>query len=164
MGAGSEFHFTLRLPLGRPEDLDAPGADDPAPRSLAGTRALLAEDNDLNAEIAAALLDMEGVAVDRAANGREAVDLFASAEPGRYDFVLMDVKMPVLDGLGAAAEIRALPRDDARAVPIVALTANTCLLYTSRHRRSFPSVGGSESPAILPRAPRAGDAARAGVE
>ena len=125
VGAGSEFHFTLRLPLGRPEDLDAPGADDPAPRSLAGTRALLAEDNDLNAEIAAALLDMEGVAVDRAANGREAVDLFASAEPGRYDFVLMDVKMPVLDGLGAAAEIRALPRHDARDVPIVALTANT---------------------------------------
>ena len=68
---------------------------------------------------------MEGVAVDRAANGREAVDLFASAEPGRYDFVLMDVKMPVLDGLGAAAEIRALPRHDARDVPIVALTANT---------------------------------------
>ena len=85
----------------------------------------MAEDNDLNAEIAAALLDMEGVAVDRAANGREAVDLFASAEPGRYDFVLMDVKMPVLDGLGAAAEIRALPRHDARDVPIVALTANT---------------------------------------
>lgn len=125
VGAGSEFHFTLQLPSGRPEDLDAQGADDPAPRSLAGTRALLAEDNDLNAEIAAALLDMEGVAVDRAANGREAVDLFASAEPGCYDFVLMDVKMPVLDGLGAAAEIRALPRDDARSVPIVALTANT---------------------------------------
>ena len=125
VGAGSEFHFTLRLPSGRPEDLDAQGVDDPAPRSLAGTRVLLAEDNDLNAEIAAALLDMEGVAVDRAANGREAVDLFASAEPGRYDFVLMDVKMPVLDGLGAAAEIRALPRHDARDVPIVALTANT---------------------------------------
>ena len=125
VGAGSEFHFTLQLPSGRPEDLDAQGADDSVPRSLAGTRALLAEDNDLNAEIAAALLDMEGVAVDRAANGREAVDLFASAEPGCYDFVLMDVKMPVLDGLGAAAEIRALPRDDARSVPIVALTANT---------------------------------------
>ncbi|MFR8009082.1 MAG: ATP-binding protein, partial [Gordonibacter urolithinfaciens] len=57
VGAGSEFHFALQLPSGRPEDLDAQGVDDPAPRSLAGTRALLAEDNDLNAEIAAALLD-----------------------------------------------------------------------------------------------------------
>lgn len=126
VGLGSEFHFTLDLPLGDASDVDAPlPSGDAEPRSLAGTRALLAEDNDLNAEIAATLLEMEGVSVDRAANGREAVDLFADAEPGFYNFVLMDVKMPVLDGLEAAVAIRSLDRADARTVPIVALTANT---------------------------------------
>ena len=68
---------------------------------------------------------MQGIETQRAANGREAVDLFAASEPGSFDFVLMDVKMPLLDGLEAAAEIRALERDDARTVPIIALTANT---------------------------------------
>ena len=86
---------------------------------------LLAEDNDLNAEIAVALLDMQGVEARRAANGREAVDMFEASEPGAFDFVLMDVKMPLLDGLEAAIEIRALDREDARTVPIIALTANT---------------------------------------
>ena len=122
LGEGSTFVISIPFdpaPAPRETEQAASGS------TLQGRRLLLVEDNDLNAEIAAALLDMEGVAVDRAANGREAVDLFASAEPGRYDFVLMDVKMPVLDGLGAAAEIRALPRHDARDVPIVALTANT---------------------------------------
>lgn len=127
-GAGSEFHFTLSLPLGSERDavdvVVLSGEDAPEPRSLKGTYALLAEDNDLNAEIAAALLDMEGIAVDRAANGREAVEMFA-ANAERYDFVLMDVKMPVLDGLGAAREIRGLDRVNAQTVPIVALTANT---------------------------------------
>ena len=69
---------------------------------------LLAEDNDLNAEIAVALLDMQGVEARRAANGREAVDMFEASEPGAFDFVLMDVKMPLLDGLEAAIEIRSL--------------------------------------------------------
>ena len=110
----------------------------------------MAEDNDLNAEIAAALLDMEGVAVDRAANGREAVDLFASAEPGRYDFVLMDVKMPVLDGLGAAAEIRALPRHDARDVPIVALTANTFRRHGRLHPEALRRPAALRNAALLP--------------
>lgn len=90
-----------------------------------GLRVLMAEDNDLNAEIAVALLEMEGVRVQRAANGREAVDMFAASEPGSFDFVLMDVKMPVLDGLEAAAEIRRLDRPDAQTTHIIALTANT---------------------------------------
>ncbi|MDU6386830.1 MAG: response regulator, partial [Eggerthella sp.] len=78
-----------------------------------------------NAEIAVALLDMQGVEARRAANGREAVDMFEASEPGAFDFVLMDVKMPLLDGLEAAIEIRSLDREDARTVPIIALTANT---------------------------------------
>ena len=123
----------VRLMGGR---LDVPTADEEAlgdeetpaetaDRSLAGSRVLLAEDNDLNAEIAVALLDMQGVEARRAANGREAVDMFEASEPGAFDFVLMDVKMPLLDGLEAAIEIRALDREDARTVPIIALTANT---------------------------------------
>ena len=125
-GEGSEFFFVLELPTAEDGALGAgPAEEGAADRSLEGARVLLAEDNDLNAEIAVALLDMQGVEAKRAANGREAVDMFAASEPGSFDFVLMDVKMPLLDGLEAAAEIRALPRDDARTVPIIALTANT---------------------------------------
>lgn len=128
-GDGSEFFFVLDLPAAREGAAgadDAPGLGEGASaRSLSGTRVLLAEDNDLNAEIAMALLDMQGMDAQRAANGREAVELFAASKPGSFDFVLMDVKMPVLDGLEAAATIRALSREDARTVPIIALTANT---------------------------------------
>ena len=126
-GEGSEFFFVLELPAADDAALGggAPAPSDVAERSLEGTHVLLAEDNDLNAEIAVALLDMQGIETQRAANGREAVDLFAASEPGSFDFVLMDVKMPLLDGLEAAAEIRALERDDAHTVPIIALTANT---------------------------------------
>ena len=126
-GEGSEFFFVLELPAADDAAMGGgvPAPSDVAERSLEGTHVLLAEDNDLNAEIAVALLDMQGIETQRAANGREAVDLFAASEPGSFDFVLMDVKMPLLDGLEAAAEIRALERDDARTVPIIALTANT---------------------------------------
>ena len=126
VGEGSEFFFVLELPTADEEALgDEETPAETADRSLAGTRVLLAEDNDLNAEIAVALLDMQGVEARRAANGREAVDMFDASEPGAFDFVLMDVKMPLLDGLEAAIEIRALDREDARTVPIIALTANT---------------------------------------
>lgn len=130
LGEGAEFFFTLTLPYAPSEDSSSdqtvcvtPGTN--TKRSLVGVRALLAEDNDLNAEIAVALLELEGVRADRAANGREAVDLFASSERGYYDIVLMDVQMPVLDGLSAVRELRALDRDDAHTIPIVALTAST---------------------------------------
>jgi len=126
VGEGSEFFFVLELPTADEEALgDEETPAETADRSLAGSRVLLAEDNDLNAEIAVALLDMQGVEARRAANGREAVDMFEASEPGAFDFVLMDVKMPLLDGLEAAIEIRALDREDARTVPIIALTANT---------------------------------------
>lgn len=131
VGKGSEFFFVLELPLVDP--LDASVMDEVNPErnsngqehSLAGARVLLAEDNDLNAEIVISLLEMQDVEVDRAADGQEALDLFGASEAGHYDAVLMDVQMPVLDGLRAAAEIRASGRPDAKTVPIIALTANT---------------------------------------
>ena len=93
-------------------------------KSLNGRRILLAEDMDINAEILIDLLDMEGMTADRAENGQEAVDLFAQHPENYYDAVLMDVRMPVMDGLEAARTLRALDRPDAKAVPIIALTAN----------------------------------------
>ncbi|WP_139653326.1 ATP-binding protein [Raoultibacter phocaeensis] len=125
VGRGTEFYFSIDLPISDQCAIASDTHDDRAAVSLSGSKLLLAEDNDLNAEIAIALLEMEDVSVVRADNGRKAVDLFAASEPGGFDFVLMDVKMPVMDGLAAAKAIRALDRDDARTVPIIAITANT---------------------------------------
>ena len=87
-------------------------------------RVLLVEDNALNMEIAQFLLETAGAVVTRAWNGREAVDAFAASEPGSFDVILMDVMMPVMDGLTATKTIRALPRPDAATIPIIAMTAN----------------------------------------
>jgi signal transduction histidine kinase/CheY-like chemotaxis protein len=106
---------TAAVPAAEPE------ADE---SSLNGLRVLLAEDMEINAEILTDLLDMEGVSAEHAENGRIAVDMFASHPEKYYDAVLMDVRMPVMDGLEAARTLRALDRPDARTIPIVALTAN----------------------------------------
>ena len=91
---------------------------------LAGRRVLMAEDVEQNAEILMDLLELEDVSAERAANGQEAVDMFSGHPAGYYDAILMDVRMPVMDGLTAAAAIRALERPDAREIPIIAMTAN----------------------------------------
>jgi CheY-like chemotaxis protein len=85
---------------------------------------LLCEDNDLNAEIVSILLKEHGVEADRAENGEAGAQRFAVSMNGYYDAVLMDIRMPVLDGYGATKKIRALARPDAKAVPIVAMTAD----------------------------------------
>ena len=91
---------------------------------LAGRRVLMAEDVAINAEILREVLQMREMLVDHAENGQEALDMFAASEVGYYDAVLMDVRMPVMDGLAATSSIRALDRPDATRVPIIALTAN----------------------------------------
>ena len=91
---------------------------------MAGRRVLLADDMEINAEIMMDLLDMEDVESEHAANGRIALEMFENHEPHYYDAILMDVRMPEMDGLEAAAAIRALDREDARRIPIIALTAN----------------------------------------
>ena len=79
---------------------------------------------DENAEIAADLLELEDAVTERAENSSAALDMFSRSEPGYYDAILMDLRMPVMDGLESARRIRALERRDAAAVPIIALTAN----------------------------------------
>lgn len=99
------------------------GAQEPAAR-LDGMKVLLVEDSPLNMEIAKFILEDEGIEVTTAENGQIAVNIFNNSLEGAFDAVLMDVRMPVMDGLAAARAIRALPRMDAAAVPIVAMTAD----------------------------------------
>ena len=91
---------------------------------LAGRRILLAEDIEMNAEIMMDVLEMEGIETDHAQNGRIVVDMFQNSEPGMYSAILMDIRMPEMDGLEATQAIRALDRPDAKTIPIIALTAN----------------------------------------
>ncbi|MBP5454664.1 MAG: response regulator [Lachnospiraceae bacterium] len=89
-----------------------------------GKQALLVEDNEINAEIAMLVLQDMGFKVDWVSNGAEAVENFGISETGYYSLVIMDIMMPVMDGLEATKLIRRLDRDDAKSVPIVAITAN----------------------------------------
>ena len=91
---------------------------------FAGKRLLLVEDNMINMEIANMILTEAGFTVETAENGRIAVDKFEASEQGHYDAILMDMRMPEMDGLEATRTIRAMDRQDAKAIPIIALTAN----------------------------------------
>ena len=91
---------------------------------LSGMRFLVVEDNELNMEIVEFLLTEEGATIDKAQNGLEALEKYEAAEAGTYQVILMDLMMPVMDGYQAAREIRALDREDARRIPIIAMSAN----------------------------------------
>lgn len=120
-GQGTRFRVVLPMMPSEAEEPEAALPD--AAASIAGRRLLVAEDNELNREIAVYLLQEAGAVVDQAADGKEAVEMFAASAPGTYDAVLMDVMMPELDGLSATRAIRGMDRPDAR-LPIIAMTAN----------------------------------------
>lgn len=119
-GQGTRFRVVLPM---MPGEAEPEAALPDAAASIAGRRLLVAEDNELNREIAVYLLQEAGAVVDQAADGKEAVEMFAASAPGTYDAVLMDVMMPELDGLSATRAIRGMDRPDAQ-LPIIAMTAN----------------------------------------
>lgn len=121
LGRGSTFYFTLRLPQAQeqPSEVQKPQCID-----LHGRRILVAEDNALNMDIVRFFLEDFGCLVTPASDGKQALEQFRNSPEGFFDLVLMDVMMPVMDGLEAANAIRRLPRADSKTVPIVALSAN----------------------------------------
>ncbi len=128
-GKGSDFSVFLHLPVTeRPaQTAEAEGREESASRydtAFAGRRILMAEDNEINAEIAQEILGSMGAQVDVVGDGQQAVDTFNGHGVGYYDFILLDVQMPVMDGRTAARTIRRLPRADAADIPIFALSAD----------------------------------------
>ena len=105
------------------DSVNSPLRDD-SPKQLRGMKLLAAEDNDLNWEILSAILEEYGILCQRVSNGQECVRLFSTAPAGTFDGILMDVHMPVMDGLEATKAIRALPDSALRRIPIIAMTAD----------------------------------------
>ena len=117
--------FVIRVPF--KIDLDADKREESkevSEKSIKGMHVLLAEDNELNMEIAEFLLQNEGAEVTKAWNGQEIVELFRKSESGEFDVILMDIMMPIINGYEAAKRIRSLDREDAKKIPIIAMTAN----------------------------------------
>lgn len=118
--------FTVEIPLELTEQGIRQKQEEPVHHDLTGVNVLMAEDNDLNAELATVMLEDAGMAVTRAFDGKEAVELFKNHPQGTYDIILMDIMMPNMDGHQAAKTIRAMgtERSDAATIPIIALSAN----------------------------------------
>ena len=122
---GTGTTFVIRIPFRIDTDRkDRTEAEEKTETSIQGLHVLLTEDNELNMEIAEFVLRNEGTVVTKAWNGQEAVDIFRKSSPGEFDVILMDIMMPVMNGYEAAKMIRSLDREDAKVIPIIAMTAN----------------------------------------
>ena len=122
---GTGTTFVIRVPFKIDPDADKREEQkDVSEKSIKGLHILLAEDNELNMEIAEFVLQNEGAEVTKAWNGQEVVELFRKSEPGEVDVILMDIMMPVMNGYDATKKIRSLGREDAKVIPIIAMTAN----------------------------------------
>ena len=119
-GEGSAFSFAVPLTLGREEDAGTETEE----LTFSGRRILVVEDNELNAEIAQCLLEERDFTVECVYDGSQAVERIRSTPPGTYDVILMDIMMPVMDGLDATRAIRAMDREDCKTIPIIAMSAN----------------------------------------
>ena len=117
--------FVIRIPFQIDADMkDRNETEEKTETSIQGLHVLLTEDNELNMEIAEFVLQNEGAVVTKAWNGQKAVDIFRKSRPGEFDAILMDIMMPVMNGYEAAKMIRSLDREDAKVIPIIAMTAN----------------------------------------
>ena len=122
-GVGTTFVITIPFEIAKPP-VEHILEEEEEQNSIQGVNLLLVEDNDLNAEIAEVLLGDAGAHVTTVHNGKEAVDLFETCPAGTFDAILMDVMMPVMDGLTATRTIRKMEREDAKTIPVIAMTAN----------------------------------------
>ena len=124
-GVGSEFFFTIRFPIAEEvQKTEQVEAKETKQIHFEGKRLLVVEDNEINAEIAQTVLEMAGIESELAGDGQQAVDTFKEKPVGYYDAILMDIRMPVMDGLEATKCIRTLGKEDSRTIPIVAMSAN----------------------------------------
>ena len=122
---GTGTTFVIRIPFRIDTDRkDRTETEEKTETSIQGLHVLLTEDNELNMEIAEFVLQNEGAVVTKAWNGQKAVDIFKKNRPGEFDVILMDIMMPVMNGYEAAKMIRSLDREDAKVIPIIAMTAN----------------------------------------
>ena len=122
---GTGTTFVIRIPFQIDADMkDRNETEEKTETSIQGLHVLLTEDNELNMEIAEFVIQNEGAVVTKAWNGQKAVDIFRKSRPGEFDAILMDIMMPVMNGYEAAKMIRSLDREDAKVIPIIAMTAN----------------------------------------